>query len=457
MTERRTLALPVFCLVALAHAGLYIWYQQPDWDTSWTDQAGYERLGAALATTGKFTRYPDASDFVPEVIRTPGYPAFVAAVYLVAGVGNHMAVAVAQAGVFAALVLLVYLLARRAAGDRVGLAAAGATALFPPFPYFGALVLTELWTTFVATAAVLLCLRAVQTRTLAGFAWAGVLFSAATLVRPAFVLLPFFLAAGVPLVARPARAPRAIAGWRALAVAAVITLAPWFAYNYINLGDFTLSPAGGIGRGLWEGAWQGRWAGRLQAELITLAGGPAGREELDQMVRARADAAELPAGPMLQYVHEWRDIRAVWDTPTDPAERARARVEADRLYLRAALAQIRADPAGHLWRRMTRGVFVLWAAEVPVRYSDINLMPTLAIRLIWLAQVLLLALAAVGAWRLAHAGRTVEAAVLALPLVYVTLVHLPLLCEARQSLPVKPLVLTLAAIGAQGQRRALPS
>jgi hypothetical protein len=207
-----------------------------------------------------------------------------------------------------------------------------------------------------------------------------------------------------------------------------------------------LSPAGGIGRGLWEGAWQGRWSGRLQAELIALADSPAGRQELDQAVRAKADAAELPADPMLQYVHEWRDIRAVWDTPTDPAERARARVAADRMYLRAALAQIRADPVGHVWRRMTRGLFVLWAAEVPVRYRDINLMPTLAIRLIWLAQVLLLALAAVGAWRLMHAGRTVEAAVLTLPLVYVTLVHLPLLCEARQSLPVKPLVLTLAAV-----------
>ena len=35
---------------------------------------------------------------------------------------------------------------------------------------------------------------------------------------------------------------------------------------------------------------------------------------------------------------------------------------------------------------------------------------------------------------------------LSLPIVYVTGVHLPLLCEARQSLPVKPVVLALAAI-----------
>ena len=92
-------------LVALAHAALYIVYQQGEWqsDTAWTDQRGYQRLSEVLATTGQFTRYADNDLFVPEVIRTPGYPAFVAAIYLLFGVGNNMAVAVAQAFVFAAI------------------------------------------------------------------------------------------------------------------------------------------------------------------------------------------------------------------------------------------------------------------------------------------------------------------------------------------------------------------
>ena len=112
--RRRTLL--VICLVALAHSALYIVYQQPDWDTVWTDQGGYDRLGGGLATTGQFTRYPGSSVFIPEVIRTPGYPVFVAAVYLVFGNGNHMAVAIAQAFVFAGICLLVYLLAKREIG-----------------------------------------------------------------------------------------------------------------------------------------------------------------------------------------------------------------------------------------------------------------------------------------------------------------------------------------------------
>jgi hypothetical protein len=90
---------------------------------------------------------------------------------------------------------------------------------------------------------------------------------------------------------------------------------------------------------------------------------------------------------------------------------------------------------------------VLWAAEIPIRYSLINDLPTLVIRAIWLAQVVLLLLAAGGAFHLYRTGRQLEATLLVLPLIYVTGVHLPLLCEARQSLPVKPIVLALAAVG----------
>jgi hypothetical protein len=69
------------------------------------------------------------------------------------------------------------------------------------------------------------------------------------------------------------------------------------------------------------------------------------------------------------------------------------------------------------------------------------------IRTLWILQVALLVAAVAGAVWLALHGRWLEAVVLSLPIVYVTGVHLPLLCEARQSLPVKPVVIALAAIG----------
>lgn len=447
MLIRRSLF--VVCLVALAHAALYIVYQAPDREAmvNWSDQRGYQRLAESLATTGQFTRYAGTETFAPEVIRTPGYPAFVAVIYRLFGTGNNTAVAVAQAVVFAAIGLLVFALVRRVWSPRAALLAAALTALYAPLPYFGALVVTELWTALVATAAMVIVIRAAQGGALRDFALAGMLLSATTIVRPAFVLMPFFFALAVPVLVRTERSVPRLKGWAVLTLTAGLTLLPWFTYNYVNLGQFTLSPAGGVGRGLWEGSWQGQWPGRIQAELTTLAETTADRQELNRLVEAKAAETGLPAGPMLQYVNEWRDVRLIWDTPTDPMERVRARVEADGEYLRYALIHMRADPVGHVRRRVARGLFILWAAEIPIRHRDINTMPTLVIRAIWLVQVVLLLVAARGAVVLTRGGRWLEAVLLTLPIIYVTGVHLPLLCEARQSLPVKPVVLALAAIG----------
>ncbi len=446
-SSMRARPLLLICAIALAHAAAYIVHQRPDWNVAWTDQAGYQRLGEVLALTGKFTRYPDSPTFIPEVIRTPGYPAFVALVYRLFGVGNQMALVIAQAFVFAALCVLVFAIARRIVSERTALLASLLTALFAPFPYFGALALTELWTTFVMTLAMLAAWRAVQSGRVAAYAIAGILFSLTTLVRPAFVLLPFFLSVAVPICVPEQRQRRALAGWAALSIAAIVTLAPWFTYNYVHLGRVTLSPAGGIGRGLWEAAWQGRWPGRVQAALTDAATTAASPEERDRRAVAIAADAGVDPAPMRVYVHEWRTIHEMWDTPTDPMERVAARVVADQAYFNAAINHIREDPGGHLWRRLSRGPFLLWAADIPIRHTLINSLPTIAIRMIWLVQVLLLAVAALGALHLVRSGRRLDAALLVLPLIYVTAVHLPLLCEARQSLPVKPLVIVLAAIG----------
>jgi 4-amino-4-deoxy-L-arabinose transferase-like glycosyltransferase len=449
MPPPRTLLLIV--LVALAHAALFIAYQRPDWEVAWSDQGGYKQLGAAMARSGKFTRFPESPVFIPEVIRTPGYPAFVAVVYRLFG-ASTLPVAIAQALVFALICLIVYALARRIAGEGTAAVAALMTGVFPPLPYYGALVLTEVWTTFVLMAAMLVCLRAVQQGRTRDFLLAGALFSGATLVRPAFVLLPFGLAIAMPMLVPSERNRRRAGQWAALAAVAAITMVPWFTYNYVYVGRFTLSPAGGIGRGLWEGTWQGRWSGRSHDDLTDIAEVTPDRMELDARVREVATAEGIAPDGMLTYVHEWQDIRRIWTSPTDPMERARARVVADQEYLRAAVAHIRADFSGWAVRRATRRAFILWASDIPIRYTDIDATPTIVIRAIWLAQVILLIVAAAGLVVLLRRQRYAEAALVALMLLYVTGVHVPLLCETRQSLPVKPLVITLAAVAITSRR-----
>ena len=108
--------LGIVCAIAALHGIFFLWYQSPDWSTAWSDQDGYRRLGQVLATTGKFTRFPDAPAFVPEVIRTPAYPVFVAVIYRLFGVGQTP-VAVAQIALFVAICILVYLIGRRVASE----------------------------------------------------------------------------------------------------------------------------------------------------------------------------------------------------------------------------------------------------------------------------------------------------------------------------------------------------
>jgi hypothetical protein len=447
MTLRRSLW--IVCLVAAINGLFFIWYQQPDWTTQWTDQDGYRRLGQVLATTGKFTRFPDTSTFVPEVLRTPLYPLFVAGVYRLFGV-HQLPVALVQTFVFVLVCCVVYAIARRVASEPIAVGAAAATALFAPIPYFGALVMTEVLTTLLFTVSVWLAMSALSDNGLRRFAWLGVLLALTTLSRPVFVLFPFALAAvGLvlfPLV-RVRRRPR-LSQWAVMMTAFALTMAPWFGYNYATLGRFTLSPAGGIGRGLWEGSWQATWSGRLQNELTHLADEVDDRAELDRRVIAIAAREQLPPEPMLEYVHQWEDIRLIWTAPSEPYARAVARVKADQEYARVGVENIRRDAPAHVAKRLARGIFILWAGEIPFRYSDINTLSTATIRACWAVQAVIFLMALYGGYALCRSGRMAEGLILLAPIVYISAVHFPLLTEARQSLPAQPTLLVLAALGA---------
>ena len=272
-------------------------------------------------------------------------------------------------------------------------------------------------------------------------------------------MFPVVLVGCMAIIAILRRDWRIVVPWAWTLAAFALVLAPWFAYNLIYVHRLTLSPAGGVGRATWEASWQGTWAGRVQADLTRLVDGHVDDDDatLDRLVRQFAAERALPPDPMLEYVHQWRDIRRLWNTPTDPRERAVKRIEADEEYPAGGLANIARDRVGHLVRRATTGAFVLWAAEIPIRYSDINHVPRLVIRGIWLLQAGLLAVALVGLVMLTHRRGVLVAAPLGMLIAYITVVHMPFLAEARYSLPAKPTVLALFAIAlAELLHRILP-
>jgi hypothetical protein len=441
-------ALGVILAVAALHAALYIAHERPEWSIAWTDQGGYRLLAEGLRQTGSFTRFPGVSPFVPEAIRTPGYPLFVAVVFAAFG-DSQLAVAIAQALLFLVICVLVYAIARRCAPEPVAIGAAAVTACYSPLPFFGALLLTELWTTFVLTVASFCLLRALHARPGLWGSAAGFCYAYTALSRPAFALLPVFLGVSALLLA-PRTVTKHVPAWGSLAVVFALTMTPWFVYTHRHFGVVTLSPAGGVGRAVWEGSWQGRWPGRVQSQLTRVADTPIDDATLDEAVQGIARRESRPVEPMLSYVHQWRDIRAIWVTPTVPRERVDARVRADAEYLRQGLENIRQTPLSYLQRRLVPGVIILWAAEIPLRQEIVERLPTWGIRLIWLPQALLAVLAVAGSYVLYRAGRFDALIALAAPVVYVTAVHFFFLTEARQSLPAKPGLIVLAAIGTSG-------
>ena len=276
-----------------------------------------------LAATGKFTRFPDAPTFVPEVIRTPLYPVFVALLYRAFGVHQLPGGAGADRSVRDDLRRGVRDGAARRRRSASRSARRRRRRCFPPIPYFGALVMTEVLTTLLFTLAMWLALSALARHAPAPLRRRSASLLGADGAEPAGVRAVSVRARRgrrsivLPLLRVPRR-PRGACSGGAMFAAFALTMAPWFAYNYVTLGRFTLSPAGGIGRGLWEGSWQATWSGRTQNELTHLADDIDDRAELDRRVADVAAREHLPVAPMLEYVHQWEDIRLIWTEPTDP-------------------------------------------------------------------------------------------------------------------------------------------
>jgi hypothetical protein len=221
----------------------------------------------------------------PVDVRVPGYPAFLAAIFAVAG-RSPRAVMLAQILVDLAACFLIALIAARLAPEssrrRVALAGLWLAALCPFTANYAAVVLTETLATFLTALGILILLAAdlsarkpfaaepiVARRGLSPWFLAGLIAGFGTLVRPETPLL--LLAAGLVLIARWWRP----ADWRKLLRAGVLMTAglllpllPWAARNARTLHELQfLAPRYGelpgenapVGFNAWTGTWLWRF------------------------------------------------------------------------------------------------------------------------------------------------------------------------------------------------------
>lgn len=121
------------------------------------DSFKYERPALALLEIGRFSCDP-ARPAEPEVVRTPGYPVFIAAVYAVVG-RNAVAVIVAQILLSAGTLLITWRLAARRFDEAVAAGAVAVAAVDPISFFYSQVLLTETVFTFLVVAALFFVTR----------------------------------------------------------------------------------------------------------------------------------------------------------------------------------------------------------------------------------------------------------------------------------------------------------
>src|SRR5579875_587514 len=218
---------------------------------------------------------------VPVDMRVPGYPAFLAGIFALAGLSERT-IMFAQAGLDMLTCFVIGLIAARLApkpvSSRAALAAVWLAALCPFTANYTAAVLPETLAIFLTAVAILVLVEPERQNHKPGFHpfplssyfLGGIVVGLGTLVRPETPLL--LLAAGLVLLARlwrPANWLRLVRTTTLMALGLALPLAPWAARNWRTLHEFQpLAPRYGqlpgeiVPRGF--DAWTHTWLWRFR-------------------------------------------------------------------------------------------------------------------------------------------------------------------------------------------------
>lgn len=211
-----------------------------------SDFAGYEQLALRLLREKSF------GTSLGLAYRTPGYPAFLAAVFLAAGHSTR-AVGLAQAVIGSGTAALVAAVGARLSGRSAGVTAGCLQALLVPSILYTPVLASETLAAFLMIASVwgLTCVPLAG-----GIAWkrslvvalaCGAVVGLLLLVRPASVFAVPGLAGATAISTNTIRRWHRVAVAGALAMGVLCTLAPWLVRNgRLGLGWLTLSTAGGV-------------------------------------------------------------------------------------------------------------------------------------------------------------------------------------------------------------------
>ncbi|HEX6601581.1 MAG TPA: glycosyltransferase family 39 protein [Solirubrobacterales bacterium] len=222
--------MAVALLVRIAVVALDDGYvpQQDAWD--------YDRHAISIAAGNGFPESYYVADEGPSALRAPGYPALLAAVYVVSGDSATLG-RLFNAALGALAALFVYLIAKRIWGRRIGLFAAACVAVFPPLVLLSKELLSEPLFIALELGMVLAILEFRGGRETRWAVLAGVLAGLAALTRNPGPALAIPLLVGL-WVGRPRWSwPAARVPLLAL-LCAVLVVFPWTVRNAVEFGRF---------------------------------------------------------------------------------------------------------------------------------------------------------------------------------------------------------------------------
>jgi hypothetical protein len=417
------------------------------------DSHAYYAISKALYEEGSFggPEFRDSSDW------SPGAPLLYAASFYATGGAREGTARIVEALLGVATILVVFALGWRLGGRElgrwVGLFAAFAVAIYPPFIHTTGELMSEPPATLTLPAAILAFLWASDRRENAFVSgmrrqgrsqrvWAipGLLFGLTAMFRPeyllvgaAFVVLAFFRIARPPAGAANRRNWTAgLAGAAVLLVALVLPILPWTIRNYVVLDRIVPISTGG-GKALYVGTY-------LPAD--------------GEYQRVKEILAQKYLGSPFPYSSE--ELDKIDPTPLFDEVAKQAQLEHPGLTRDQALGKLGKenlskylgeDPGGYL-AMTARKVGRIWSSGVGEAMSST---PGRAI------QILLVLLGIAGFALLALWRRWWELIVLATPILLVTLVGAVSLAAPRRNEVLMTLVFPLAGLALSSAFAAISS
>ncbi len=377
------------------------------------DSRAYFALAKALYEEGSYggPEFEDSSDW------SPGAPLLYAASFYATGGAREGTARIVEALLGVAAILVVFALGRRLGGTPVGLIAAFAMAVYPPFIHSTGELMSEPPAILTLPAAVLAFLWASEGKRLRDWLLPGLLFGLTAMFRPEYLLVgaAFVLLAAVRVGAARGWRPGLAGGGIALA-ALLLPIVPWTVRNEVVL-DRTVPISTGGGKALYVGTFlpaDGEYQ-RVKARLLA-------RYQHRQLDPHSQALDEIDPTPLFNRV-----AARYPDLPRDSALGKIGKQNFSKFFGE--------DPLGYLVMTV-RKTWRMWSAGIG------EAMESTAGRVV---QTLFVLLALAGLGLLAWRRRWWELAAMATPLLLVTAVGAISLAAPRRNEVLMTLIFPLAA------------